>query len=322
MIGLGLACSHAAGMFRPPEAWQQWMIDRVAPGVFERYPEARRQRDSLEVCHDLYRRIHEGFDEMRKEVAEYQPDVIVFVGDDQGDLFNLSNNPTLAIYIGEEEMWGHQGYEWNVPMKDRSVVKFQNHVDISRDLARGLIKRKFDVSTLHRFNPQGREGYGLPHMAARIAPELDPSGQIPIVCVLLNEYYEPLPGGERCAELGSAIADILNMREEKVLLVASGGLSHYPSEKDFNRGDIDTPLDTWVMERVEKNEVDELAKLFSFDSAALRSGTGEIRAWISVAAAMDRPGRIIDYMPVHACFTGIAFAKWPALAAGGIDGGS
>lgn len=314
MIGLGLACSHAAGMFRPPEHWQQWMIDRVAPGVFERYPEAARQRDSLEVCQELYARIHRGFDDMRRAVQEYQPDVIVFVGDDQGDLFNLSNNPTLAVYIGEEEMWGHQGYEWDVPMKDRSVVTFKNHVDVSRHLARGLIKRNFDVSTLHRFDPQGREGYGLPHMAARIAPELDPSGEIPIVCVLLNEYYAPLPSGERCAALGRAMADILNTRDEKILLVASGGLSHYPSEKDFNRGDIDVELDTWVLERIERNELDQLEKLFSFDSAALRSGTGEIRAWISVAAAMDTPARVVDYMPVHACFTGIAFAEWTPKA--------
>ena len=53
-------------------------------------------------------------------------------------------------------------------------------------------------------------------MAARIAPELDPSGEIPIVCVLINEYYTPLAGGERCADLGRAIAEILNMREEKI----------------------------------------------------------------------------------------------------------
>lgn len=310
MIGLGLACSHAAGMFRPPEHWQKWMVERVAPGVFERYPEAAKQRDSLEYCTELYERIHRGFDDMRRAVAEYQPDVIVFVGDDQGDLFNLSNNPTLAIYIGEEEMWGHQGYEWDVPMKDRSVVNFANHVEVSRALAKGLIKKNFDVATLHRFDPQGREGYGLPHMAARIAPELDPSGEIPIVCVLLNEYYPPLPSGQRCADLGRAMAEILDKRDEKILVVASGGLSHYPSERDFNRGDIDVPLDTWVLERIERGEVDELEKLFSFDSDTLRSGTGEIRAWISVAAAMGMPGRVVDYMPVHACFTGIAFAEW------------
>ena len=61
MIGLGLACSHAAGMFRPPEHWQKWMTDSVAPGVFERYPEAARQRDSLEVLPGALRRIHEDF---------------------------------------------------------------------------------------------------------------------------------------------------------------------------------------------------------------------------------------------------------------------
>lgn len=315
MLGLALACSHAAGMFRPPEAWQQWMIDRVAPGVFERYPEARRQRDSLEVCRELYERIHKNFDKLREEVRAYKPDVIVMVGDDQGDVFNLSNNPTLAVYVGEDEMWGHQGYEWNVPMKDRSVVKFKNHVELSNAIARGLIKRGFDVSVMHRFQPVGREGYGLSHMASRIAPELDPSGELPIVCVFLNEYFPPLPSGRRCAEIGRALADILDARPERVLLVASGGLSHYPSDRDFNRGDIDTALDQWVLERIERNDVEALENLFTFDSLWLRSGTGEIRAWITVAAAMNRPAVVLDYMPIYACFTGIAFAKWPKLEA-------
>jgi len=310
MMDLAIACSHAAGMFRPPEHWQKWMIDRAAPGLFERYPEAAAQRDSLEHCRELYARIHRGFDRLRAEVAAYDPDVIVFVGDDQGDMFNLSNNPTLAVYVGSDQMWGHQAYEWNVPMKDRAVVKFDNHVDLATDLAAQLVRRNFDVATMHRFEPVGREGYGLPHMSARIAPELDPSGQIPIVNVLLNEYFPPLPTGERCAQLGRALGEILGAREEKVLLVASGGLSHYPSDKDFNRGDIDVPLDMWVLDRIRRNEVGELEKMFTIDSQALRSGTGEIRAWISVAAAMDCPATVIDYMPVHACFTGIAFAAW------------
>ena len=53
-----------------------------------------------------------------------------------------------------------------------------------------------------------------------------------------------------------------------------------------------------------------LESLFTFDSASLRSGIREIRAWISLAAAMDRPGEVMDYMPIHACYAGISFVKW------------
>ena len=43
---------------------------------------------------------------------------------------------------------------------------------------------------------------------------------------------------------------------------------------------------------------------------AVRSGTGEVRAWISVAAAMNRPARIADYVPAHCPQTGCGFVYW------------
>ena len=313
MIGLGLACSHAAGLFRPPEVWQEH-LKRAAPGVIERYPEAKRQLESLELCREQHRRVHDGFRTLREQVQDYAPDAIVMIGDDQGDLFNLSNNPAIAVYTGSDPMWGRTGYEWDKPMEQRSKVTLNNHVELSRSLLTGLLKKDFDVANLGEFQPVGRDGHGLSHMAARIAPELDPSGTIPIICVFLNEYFAPMPSGRRCAQLGRAIAEIFADRPERIAICASGGLSHYPSQKAINRGDIDVPLDTWVLERIARNDVAALENLFSFDSQSLRSGTGEIRAWISVAAAMNRPATIIDYLPIHSTFTGVGFASWPVEA--------
>lgn len=315
MIGLGLACSHAAGLFRPPEVWQQH-LERAAPGVFERYPQAQLERSSFEECQSLHRRVHAAFAEQRAQIAAYRPDAIILVGDDQGDMFNLSNNPAIAIYTGSEPMWGRTGYEWDKPTEERSQVVIQNHVELSRYLLTALIEKDFDVANMARFEPVGRPGHGLSHMAARIAPELDPTGRIPVICVFLNEYFAPMPSGRRCAQLGRAIAEALADRPERIAICASGGLSHYPSAKDFNRGDIDEPLDRWVLERIERNDVEALAQLFSFDSQAMRSGTGEIRAWIAVAAAMNRSGRVLDYMPLFSTFTGAGFVSWPVLEQG------
>ena len=310
MIGLGLACSHAAGMFRPPEVWGQ---QKLSPGVVERFPLAQKELDSVEYCRELYARIHAGFERMRAEVAAYKPDVIIMVGDDQGDMFNMSNNPTFAIYTGEQPMWGRTGYEWDTPMPERTKVVVNNHVELSRYLLTRLVKQGFDVANLAEFDPVGREGHGLSHMAARIAPELDPSGTIPVISVFMNEYFAPLPDGKRCADFGRAIAAALAERPERIAICASGGLSHYLDMKVNRRGDIDIPLDTWVLERIERNDIAGLEKLFTFDSESLRSGTGEIRAWITVAAAMDRPAEVIDYLPVHTLLTGVGFASWPAL---------
>lgn len=309
MIGLGLACSHAAGMFRPPEDWAK-AASNLTTGVIERYPAAKKEFDDVEHCRMLYNRIHANFARLRQEIKAYKPDAIIMIGDDQDDVFNMSNNPTFAIYTGDEPMWGRTGYETDKPTEQRSKVYVKPAPDLSHYLLKSLIKQGFDISNAARFEPVGREGYGLSHMASRIVPELDPSGEIPVITVFMNEYFPPLPTAKRCADLGRAIAKAFENRPERIAICASGGLSHYPPAKGRKRGDIDIPLDKWILERIQHNEVEELEHLFTFDSETLGSGTGEIRAWISVAAAMNCAAEVIDYMPIHTLVTGVGFAAW------------
>ena len=61
---------------------------------------------------------------------------------------------------------------------------------------------------------------------------------------------------ERCAQLGEAIAQLLADRPERVAIYASGGLSHFPGE--YNVGWIDRSLDHWILERLERNDLDAL----------------------------------------------------------------
>jgi len=149
-------------------------------------------------------------------------------------------------------------------------------------------------------------------MVSNLVPEVDPKLEIPLVCVFVNEYFAPLPGAARCARLGEAIADALRDRPERIAIHASGGLSHFPGM--YNAGWIDQPLDRWILERLQRNDVDALQHLFTFDSDNLRSGTGEVRAWISVAAAMKRPATVVDYVPAHCTQTGCGFVYWPPVA--------
>ena len=60
------------------------------------------------------------------------------------------------------------------------------------------------------------------------------------------------------------------------------------------------------------NDLAAMEHLFTFDSDAMRSGTGEVRAWVSTAAAMNRPAKVVDYVPAHCAQTGCGFVYWPA----------
>ena len=194
---------------------------------------------------------------------------------------------------------------------ERTKLVFRQHGELARHLLRGLIERGFDVANLGRFEPRGNPARGVSHMVSNLVPEVDPGLEIPLVCVFLNEYYPPLPSAVRCAGLGEAIADVLRERPERVAIYASGGLSHYPGM--YNAGWIDQPLDRWILERLERNDLEALQHLFTFDSDNLRSGTGEVRAWISVAAAMKRPAKVVEYVPAHCAQTGCGFVCWPPV---------
>jgi protocatechuate 4,5-dioxygenase beta chain len=258
-------------------------------------------------------RIEAAFATLRDQLAAFRPDALIMIGDDQGDLFDDANNPTFSVYTGDEPLWGRSARDaFDIPPPERTRLVFPQHAELARHLLRGLVARGFDVANIGRFEPRGRPGRGVSHMVSNLVPEVDPRLEIPLVCVFLNEYYPPLPSAARCAQLGEAIADVFRDRAERLAIYASGGLSHFPGM--FNAGWIDQPLDRWILERLERNDVAALRHLFTFDSDHMRSGTGEVRAWISAAAAMNRPAKVVEYVAAHCTQTGCGFAYWPPEA--------
>jgi len=310
MLGMGMASSHAPMMFQKAQYWPR-MLERIPAEARGHLPQRARIELATPAIIDGYvQRIEAAFATLRAELRAYRPDALLMIGDDQGDMFDEANTPTLAIYTGDEPLWGRSARDpYDVPAEERAKLVFRAHGALARHLHRGLVERGFDVANLARFAPRGNPARGVSHMVSNLVPEVDPALEIPLVCVFVNEYYPPLPTAERCARLGAAIADVLDDRPERVAIYASGGLSHYPGM--YNAGWIDQPLDRWILERLERNDVAALQHLFTFDSDGLRSGTGEVRAWISVAAAMRRPATVVEYVPAHCTQTGCGFVVWP-----------
>ena len=310
MLGLGMASSHAPMMFQKAQYWPR-VVERIPPEAREQLPRsARVEIATPSIIESHVQRIEAALTVLREQLRAFRPDALVMIGDDQGDMFDDANNPTFSIYTGEEPLWGRSAREpFFTPPAERAKVVFRPHPELSRHLLRGLVKRGFDVASIGRFDPRGNPARGVSHMVSNLVPEVDPALAIPLVCVFVNEYYPPLPSAARCAALGAAVAEALADRPERVAIYASGGLSHFPGM--YNAGWIDQPLDHWILERLQRNELDALQHLFTFDSDSMRSGTGEVRAWISVAAAMKRPATIVDYIPAHCTQTGCGFAYWP-----------
>ena len=85
--------------------------------------------------------------------------------------------------------------------------------------------------------------------------------KIPIVPIHLNVYMPPLPTARRCAALGAAIAQAISKRNERVALVASGGMSHYPGTWKYPHPEFD--FDKWMISELEHGRVESLLNLTS-----------------------------------------------------------
>jgi hypothetical protein len=307
MIGLGLASSHAPAMFCPKELWPR--VYAAIPDYMKDSQPHTARLETPEVIEGYIARIDAAFEVLRREVERYRPDAIVVVGDDQDDMFSAANNPTLAIYTGDE-VWGSSTpfYVKEAPEKSRRRIPV--HSTLARMLTKELVKRGFDPAACAQLKPQGSHPEtGVSHMLAYPMPRIVPALDIPVIPVFLNAYFPPLPTARRCWDLGVAIADIFRDRPERIAIYGSGGMSHDPLGP--RAGWIDEPLDNWIFERIESNRGEELTNLFTFDSAAVRGGTGELRAWIAAAGACRWPGRKVEYIAAHHAKCGLGFCYWP-----------
>lgn len=311
MLGLGLASSHAPALFCPPEAWPT--VYAAIPDYMKDSQPHTAKLETPEVNRQHFERGNRNFEVLRQEIEEFEPDAIIFIGDDQGDMFNNSNMPAFSVFTGDEAWGSTLPWYMNEPAEN-SRITMKIETDLARHILKGMIKNDFDPAYCDSMQPLGNPERGMSHMVVFPYPKLIPNGDIPIVPIFINEYFPPMPSAQRCWKLGKVLREICDNYPGRIAIYASGGLSHDPGGP--RAGWVDEPLDRWVLERIERNEDEELCNLFSFDSDTLRGGTGEIRAWVSVAAACGRAGRVVDYFPSHHTKVGLGWAVWPWEVAG------
>ncbi|MGE5268115.1 MAG: hypothetical protein ACM3JG_00440 [Thiohalocapsa sp.] len=110
--------------------------------------------------------------------------------------------------------------------------------------------------------------------------------ETPFLPLFVNAYVPPQPSPERCFAFGRALAQALQLLGRRAVVLASGGLSHYPGTPLYPHPDIAT--DKVIFEHLEAGN---LRYLLSLDAAALdRTGNVECRALQILAGAIgDRP---------------------------------
>ncbi len=218
--------------------------------------------------------------ELGKDLDEAKPDLVIVIGSDHLETFFLSSVPTFAVVAGEYSHAHFANKNWELPV----------HLPFAEYMLEKLVQRGFDMAY--------SQDAVLGHSFAAVYEWVIEGRKIPVVPVFVNAYLPPLPSPQRCAALGKAIAEIVAERPERVAIVASGGLSHYPGTWKYPQPAYD--FDYWAIAQMERGNFEPLLQLSSEQLDEV--GNTEMLPWYFLFGALSAmggtfPGELITYQP-------------------------
>jgi hypothetical protein len=306
----------------PPDLWDlrgssldtknPWLYT-VTDGRHVSYQELLEMADpeiKKELSPAVYARRHEanqkGLDRVGRALENAEPDVLVVVGDDQNELIGDDLMPVLSLYWGETIAWNPRNptepaNQAALGGHPRERTEFPVASELALHMIGSLIEQKIDVAHSRRVRDGGSVGGAFAFVYGRITGK-----RIPLIPVMQNTYFPPnQPTPERSYEFGVALGNAIRSfpDSQRVAMVASGGFSHFVVDED---------IDQRALNALRSHDVDAMAAL---PVARLKSGTSEIRNWLTVSGAMgDRSFELFDYVPCYRSPAGtgcaMAFGQW------------
>ena len=215
--------------------------------------------------------------ELGKVLDETKPDAILFFGADHVETFSVSCVPSFAIVAGDRAVAKFAGREHNLPI----------HRELAEDILNKLV-------TNYNFDMAYSEDAELGHAFSIPFEYVIGKRPIPVVPFFTNTYVPPLPTPKRCAALGKAIAEIVKGRKERVAIIASGGMSHFPGTTKYLTPEFD--FDRWLVSQFEMGNTDALLDMTGTQLDEV--GNTEMLNWAVMFGAIGAmEGELIDYIP-------------------------
>jgi 3-O-methylgallate 3,4-dioxygenase len=243
-------------------------------------------------------------------------DLVVVVGDDQGEVFDLGNNPAISIYYGDELTVAEPDPDASFLGAARAqLVKilsalgndgstYKVDADAAHCIISSLVGQGFDIATSNRL-PAGRS-FG--HAFSWVLSRLLDHATVPTIPILVNTYFPPnQPTAARCLDLGTALRAAIDALpgDRRVAVVASGGLSHFV---------INEALDDAVVSAMQTGDT---AVLRALPEELLQEGNSEIKNWITTIGAgagmrCEWFEYVRGYRTLAGTGVGLAFGLWTA----------
>jgi 2,3-dihydroxyphenylpropionate 1,2-dioxygenase len=200
--------------------------------------------------------------EIGEKLRALKPDLWIIFSNDHAEQFFHNSAPPFTVHVGGEASGGFAGrrFHWKIPS------------EIGFEIVRQLYRQNFDPAFTSTAKIDYAIGIPLTHLG-----HTDP-----VLPIYVNAYLPPQPAMERCYAFGQAIARIVTTLGLKMIVLASGGMSHFPGTDRYSNPELN-----WDKRVLEKLTAGNLKSLIGYDEAELDdTGNIELRCWACAAGAL------------------------------------
>jgi 2,3-dihydroxyphenylpropionate 1,2-dioxygenase len=232
---------------------------------------------------------------MRQAIEAARPDALVVSGAEHFANFFMNNMPAICVGMGEH-------YEG--PIEDEAWLGIKRaRVPGAPDLSRRLITEVMQDIDL-AYAQEWKFDHGIMVPLSFLTPRYD----LAVVPVNINCQGPPLIPLKRCYEFGRALRRACDRVSERVAVIGTGGISHWPATPDS--GKINEPWDREFLERFLNNRREELLA-YKDDETWRDAGQGglEIRTYVALAGTVEGcTGELWFYAPIPIFAVGCTIA--------------
>jgi protocatechuate 4,5-dioxygenase beta chain len=191
---------------------------RITASVYTSHVPAIGAAIDMDKTHEPYwQPLFKGYEFSKQWMKDNTPDVIFLVFNDHATAFSLDMIPTFAIgtaaqYTPADEGWG-----------PRPVPVVQGHPELAAHIAQSVIQQDFDLTIVNKMDVD----HGLTVPLSLMCGQT-PAWPCPVIPFAVNVVQYPVPSGQRCFNLGKAIAKAVKSFDAdlNIQIWGTGGMSH------------------------------------------------------------------------------------------------
>ncbi len=229
--------------------------------------------------------LYKSMGDLRVRMLDTRPDALIIVAAEHFANFFFDNMPPYCMGMADEYEGPIEDEEWLGIT--RTIVP--GNPDLSGRLVRSIMD---DIDIAYAQEWKFDHGISVPlHF-------LTPDYDLPVIPVNINCQCPPLTPLHRAYDFGRALRRACDSVPERIALVATGGISHWPCTPES--GKINEEWDREFLDRFIRNDREQMIS-YTDEETYRDAGQGgfEIRTFITVAGATEgSKGELIIYTPI------------------------